>query len=95
MTDGLRVPLLMQIASHPLRWALLTELASGDRRVRELVAAVDAPQNLVSYHLRLLRSAGLVATRRSSFDGRDSYYHLESARCAGAFADAATALHRH
>lgn len=93
MTEGPRVPLLMQMASHPLRWALLTELASGDRRVRELVAAVDAPQNLVSYHLRLLRSAGLVATRRSSFDGRDSYYHLDLTRCAGEFADAATALH--
>lgn len=93
MIDCEPVPLLMQMASHPLRWALLTELASSDRRVRELVAAVDAPQNLVSYHLRLLRSAGLVATRRSSFDGRDSYYHIELARCAGAFADAATALH--
>lgn len=93
MTDGQPVPLLMQVASHPLRWALLTELATGDCRVRELVAAVGAPQNLVSYHLRLLRSTGLVATRRSSFDGRDSYYHLDLARCAGAFADAATALH--
>ncbi|MEE6140335.1 ArsR family transcriptional regulator [Mycobacterium sp. 050128] len=92
-TDRMPVPLLMQMASHPLRWALLTELASSDRRVRELVVAVDAPQNLVSYHLRLLRVAGLVATRRSSFDGRDSYYHLELARCAAAFGDAATALH--
>src|ERR1700710_842972 len=44
----LPVPLLMRMASHPLRWALLTELACGDRRVREQVVAVDAPQNLVS-----------------------------------------------
>lgn len=83
----------MRMAAHPLRWALMTELASSDRRVRELVAAVDEPQNLVSYHLRLLRSAGLVTARRSSFDGRDSYYHLDLARCATAFGDAATALH--
>ncbi|MEE6177917.1 arsenate reductase/protein-tyrosine-phosphatase family protein [Mycobacterium sp. 050134] len=87
------VPPLMQMASHPLRWALLTELAVGDRRVRELATAVDEPQNLVSYHLRLLRAAGLVAARRSSFDGRDTYYHLELPRCAGAFAEAAAALH--
>ena len=87
------VPLLMQMASHPLRWALLTELAAGDHRVRELAAAVDEPQNLVSYHLRLLRSAGLVEARRSSFDGRDTYYHLNLTRCAGAFAEAAAALH--
>ena len=31
--------MLMRMAAHPLRWALLTELAAGDRRVRELAAA--------------------------------------------------------
>jgi protein-tyrosine-phosphatase/DNA-binding transcriptional ArsR family regulator len=83
----------MRMASHPLRWALLTELAAGDHRVRELAAAIDEPQNLVSYHLRLLRAAGLIDARRSSFDGRDSYYHLDLTRCAGAFGEAAAALH--
>lgn len=87
------VPLLMRMASHPLRWALMTELASSDRRVRELVSTVGEPQNLVSYHLGLLRNSGLVSTRRSSFDGRDTYYHLDLARCATAFGDAAAALH--
>jgi protein-tyrosine-phosphatase len=83
----------MQMASHPVRWALLTELAAGDHRVRELAAAIDEPQNLVSYHLRLLRSAGLIDARRSNFDARDTYYHLNLARCAAEFASAATALH--
>jgi protein-tyrosine-phosphatase/DNA-binding transcriptional ArsR family regulator len=92
-SDRVPVPLLMRMAAHPLRWALMTELAASDRRVRELVAAVGEPQNLVSYHLRLLRTAGLVVARRSSFDGRDSYYHLDLARCASALGDAATALH--
>ncbi|GAA4427858.1 ArsR family transcriptional regulator [Actinokineospora soli] len=87
------VPLLMRMASHPVRWALMTELAGSDRRVRELVAAVGEPQNLVSYHLRLLRSAGLVTARRSSSDGRDTYYHLDLARCSTAFAESAAALH--
>ncbi|WP_245681507.1 arsenate reductase/protein-tyrosine-phosphatase family protein [Actinomadura kijaniata] len=91
--DRVPIPLLMRMAAHPLRWALMTELASSDRRVRELVAAVGEPQNLVSYHLRLLRKAGLVTARRSNFDGRDTYYHLDLARCASAFGDAATALH--
>ncbi|MEU4746035.1 ArsR family transcriptional regulator [Actinosynnema sp. NPDC023658] len=93
MSDPVAVPLMMRMAAHPLRWALMTELAAGDRRVRELVTAVDEPQNLVSYHLRLLRTAGLVVARRSSFDGRDSYYHLDLARCAEAFGEAAGALH--
>ncbi|WP_241520499.1 helix-turn-helix domain-containing protein [Mycobacterium paraense] len=92
-TDPAVVPRLMQMASHPVRWALLTELAGGDHRVRELAAAVDEPQNLVSYHLRLLRSAGLIDARQSNFDGRDTYYRLNLTRCAGAFADAAAALH--
>lgn len=92
-TDRVPVPLLMRMASHPLRWSLLTELACSDRRVRELVVAVGAPQNLVSYHLGLLRAAGLVVARRSSFDGRDTYYHLDLVQCAAAFGDAATALH--
>ncbi|CAM3423577.1 ArsR family transcriptional regulator [Kibdelosporangium persicum] len=92
-SDRAPVPELMRMAAHPLRWALMTELAASDRRVRELVAAVGEPQNLVSYHLRLLRSAGLVTMRRSSFDARDSYYHLDLSRCGTAFAEAAAALH--
>jgi protein-tyrosine-phosphatase/DNA-binding transcriptional ArsR family regulator len=92
-TERAVVPPLMQMASHPVRWALLTELAASDRRVRELAAAVDEPQNLVSYHLRLLRSAGLIEARRSAFDGRDTYYRLNLTRCSGAFAEAAAALH--
>ncbi|HST14192.1 MAG TPA: ArsR family transcriptional regulator [Gaiellaceae bacterium] len=72
-----RPPVLFQLAGHPIRWRLLAELAASDRRVRELTDAVGEPQNLVSYHLRLLRSGGLVSSHRSAFDGRDSYYGLD------------------
>ncbi|MEV6240643.1 metalloregulator ArsR/SmtB family transcription factor [Lentzea sp. NPDC051838] len=71
--------------ADPLRWRIARELAVGDRRVRELVAALGQPQNLVSYHLKQLRDAGLVTARRSSFDGRDSYYHLDLGRYAAAW----------
>jgi protein-tyrosine-phosphatase len=87
-------PAFVSLAANPLRWKLLTALADSDLRVRELVQRVGEPQNLVSYHLRLLRDGGLVTARRSSFDGRDSYYHLELARCADALAETGTALHR-
>ncbi|GHF96708.1 MULTISPECIES: arsenate reductase/protein-tyrosine-phosphatase family protein [Amycolatopsis] len=86
-------PAFVRLAAHPLRWALLTALAGGDLRVRELVDRVGEPQNLVSYHLRLLRGGGLVTATRSSFDGRDSYYHLDLGRCAGALAETGAALH--
>lgn len=86
-------PAFVRLASHPVRWRLLTALAGGDLRVRELVTLAGRPQNLVSYHLRLLRDGGLVTATRSSFDGRDSYYHLDMDRCAEALADAGAALH--
>lgn len=81
-----RPPILFQLAGHPIRWRLLAELAASDRRVRELTEAVGEPQNLVSYHLRLLRSGGLVASHRSAFDGRDSYYGLDLEQHGGLFA---------
>src|SRR5215475_991900 len=77
-------PSFVRLAGHPLRWRLMGELARSDRRVRELVVLLDEPQNLVSYHLGRLRSAGLVGARRSSFDARDSYYHLDLAGTAAA-----------
>ncbi|MFC9876282.1 arsenate reductase/protein-tyrosine-phosphatase family protein [Nocardia salmonicida] len=87
------VPPFVHLAAHPVRWRLLRELSGGDYRVRELVARLDEPQNLVSYHLRLLREGGLVTTTRSSHDGRDSYNHLHLDRCAEMIADAGPALH--
>ncbi len=86
-------PAFVRLAAHPLRWRLLTELADSDYRVRELVTLVGEPQNLVSYHLRLLRDGGLVTATRSSFDGRDSYYHLDLDRCAAALGDTGASLH--
>jgi protein-tyrosine-phosphatase len=86
-------PLVFELGGHPLRWRLLRELAWSDRRVRELVASVQEPQSLVSYHLRRLRTAGMVSVRRSSFDGRDAYYSLDLGRCAVLLSDAGGALH--
>lgn len=86
-------PPFVRLASDPLRWRLLRELSHGDRRVRELVDLVGQPQNLVSYHLRKLRAAELVTARRSSFDGRDTYYHLDLGQCADALAETGSSLH--
>jgi protein-tyrosine-phosphatase/DNA-binding transcriptional ArsR family regulator len=93
MGDDADPPAFVRLAAHPVRWRLLSALAEGDQRVRELVARVGEPQNLVSYHLRLLRNGGLVSASRSSFDGRDSYYHLDLDRCAAALAESGAALH--
>ena len=86
-------PSFVRLVAHPVRWRLVTELAGSDLRVRELVTRIAEPQNLVSYHLRLLRSAGLVTASRSSHDGRDSYYHLDLDQCARALAGTGAAMH--
>lgn len=86
-------PVFVRLAAHPLRWRLLTELAGSDRRVRELVELAGQPQNLISYHLRLLRGGGLVTANRSSFDARDSYYHLDLESCAQTLSAVGLTLH--
>jgi protein-tyrosine-phosphatase/DNA-binding transcriptional ArsR family regulator len=85
-------PEFLQLVADPQRWGLLRALAGSDLRVNELTEKLGKPQNLVSYHLRELRAAGLVSSRRSSADGRDNYYRIDSARCARLFAAAGAAL---
>jgi protein-tyrosine-phosphatase/DNA-binding transcriptional ArsR family regulator len=86
-------PRFLQLAGHPLRWRLLSELARSDRRVGELCELAGRRQSLVSYHLRRLRDGGLVSLRRSAADGRDTYYVLDLARCGELLAGAGLALH--
>jgi len=90
---GLAPPEFLQLAGHRLRWRLLRELARSDRTVQELTGRVDEAQNLVSYHLGKLRDAGLVSARRSSADGRDSYYTVDLLRIGDLLAATASALH--
>jgi len=86
-------PEFLQLAGHPLRWRLLGELARSDRLVHELTGLVGEAQNLVSYHLAKLRDARLVSARRSSADGRDTYYGLDLGRVGALLSAAGGALH--
>jgi ArsR family transcriptional regulator, arsenate/arsenite/antimonite-responsive transcriptional repressor / arsenate reductase (thioredoxin) len=83
----------LRLAGDPVRWELLRELACSDRRVQELMAKVGRPQNVVSYHLGQLRSAGLVSARRSSADGRDAYYRVDLQRFGTLLAETGWAMH--
>jgi DNA-binding transcriptional ArsR family regulator len=64
---------LFSLLAHPLRLALLTGLADGERDVGSLVKATGAPQTAVSQALARLRAARLVQERRQ---GRHVYYRL-------------------
>ncbi len=83
----------LRLAGEPVRWRLLRELAVSDRHVRELTDLAGRPQNLVSYHLGKLRSAGLVRARRSSADGRDAYYTIDLDNFGGLLAATGRSLH--
>jgi DNA-binding transcriptional ArsR family regulator len=76
---------LLRALSAPLRIAIVTELADGPRRVHELVELLGAPQPLVSQHLRVLRSAGVV---RGDRRGREIAYGLIDEHVAHIVADA-------
>lgn len=74
------VDLLKALAS-PVRLAALVELSGGPRCVHELQSAVEGTgrevsQPLLSQHLRVLRTAGLVTTTRR---GTEITYQLADA----------------
>ncbi len=83
----------LKLLAHDVRWALVTALAESDRRVQELVEQLRRPQNLISYHLRLLRQGEIVHERRSSADGRDVYYSLNLAHLRHLYQESGQALH--
>lgn len=83
----------LKLLAHDVRWHLVAALAAGDKRVQELVALVQRPQNLISYHLRILRDGLLVRERRSSADGRDVYYSLDLTRLRALYLESGANLH--
>lgn len=60
--------------SDATRLGILTELASGECCVCDLTDALEAAQSRLSFHLRILKEAGLVTDRR---DGRWVYYAID------------------
>lgn len=84
---------ILKLLAHDVRWALLATLAESDWRVHELVERLQRPQNLVSYHLRLLREGQIVHERRSSADGRDVYYSLDLDNLHTLYLETGRALH--
>lgn len=72
---------------------MVQSLVKSDLQIRELAQQVHKPLNLVSYHLRLLREAGVIQMRRSSLDGRATYCTLDLDRIRALYGAAGQALH--
>lgn len=76
---------LLRALSAPIRLAIVSELAAGERCVHELVEKLGVAQPLVSQHLRVLRGAGVV---RGARRGREIAYSLVDEHVAHIVADA-------
>ena len=65
---------VLKALADPLRWRIVELLAGEELCVCHLVEELDAPQPLVSHHLRVLRDLGLVSTERFRYW---TYYRLD------------------
>ena len=68
---------LCRVFTHPTRIQVLELLSEVERSVTELAEASGVPQPTLSQHLSVLRSRGVVTTRR---DGTTVYYGLADER---------------
>ena len=71
--DLTRAAHLFHALSDETRLGILEMLRSGERCVCDLQADLDAAQSRLSFHLKVLKEAGLVTDRK---EGRWSYYTL-------------------
>ena len=65
---------LFHALSDETRLEILEKLFRGERCVCELTDDLDAAQSRLSFHLRVLKDAGLVTDRK---EGRWSYYQID------------------
>ncbi|NCO66779.1 metalloregulator ArsR/SmtB family transcription factor [Candidatus Aquicultor secundus] len=69
----------LKIISDVNRLQILCLLKKGERCVCNIHEPLDLPQNLVSHHLKALRGAGLVTTRR---EGKWIHYQINTEKIA-------------
>lgn len=72
-SDSGRAVRLFHALSDGTRLSILQRLRFGERCVCEMTDALDAAQSRLSFHLKVLKEAGLVTDRR---EGRWMYYTL-------------------
>ncbi|MER7081961.1 transcriptional regulator, ArsR family [Saccharopolyspora kobensis] len=78
---------LLRALAAPVRIAIVLQLRTSERCVHELVDALGVAQPLISQHLRVLKSAGVVHGERH---GREVVYRLVDEHLAHIVVDAAT-----
>lgn len=66
---------LLKALADPLRLQVIEALGHGERCVCDLTADLGLAQSKLSFHLKVLKEAGLLADRQ---EGRWIYYRLRS-----------------
>jgi len=72
-----KVAAILKALSDQNRLKILDVLMEGVSCNGELNDRLGLPPNLLSHHLRVLREAGLVTSRRDVIDGRWIYYEVD------------------
>jgi ArsR family transcriptional regulator len=67
--------LLLRAMADPLRLQVIEALGGGERCVCDLTGELGLAQSKLSFHLKVLREAGLIQAREQ---GRWIYYRLRS-----------------
>ena len=66
----------LRAISHPMRIAMINLLASGNKKsVTEIYESLDIEQATASHHLNILKSKGLLLSKR---EGKKIYYSLKN-----------------
>ncbi len=73
------VAVLLKALTDPNRLRILDTLMQGVSCNGELNDRLGLPPNLLSHHLRVLKKAGLITSRRDVVDGRWIYYAVDAA----------------
>ena len=71
------VSAVLRALSDPTRLTILDLLMQGVQCNCELGEQLRLPMNLISHHIRVLREAGLITSRRDPNDARWVYYSID------------------
>jgi ArsR family transcriptional regulator len=74
--SGRQAQALLRALADPIRLQVVEALRGGERCVCELTAALELAQSRLSFHLKVMKQAGLIHSRQ---EGRWIYYRLDPA----------------
>ncbi len=77
-----QIATVLKAMADPNRLQIMDIIMEGETCNCELTDRLGLPANLLSHHLRVLKKAGLLTSRRDEVDGRWIYYQVDKAAIA-------------